>query len=236
MKYILFVIILLVILLFIRIYTKGAVYTNKLIQCYTNDADFCGIKEYKYALPNNIKQDLNNCIADPNNAKRVNIPKWKAGKTIPTSVINKKYPNIIKWYHDYAKVISKLIGEKVETTQLYLPTSCCVLIYDEKDDFINWHFDVNYFTGRFFTVLIPITNSKTSTQFIYKDKNEKDVAIDLINDLCVVFEGDNLFHMASKLGENEKRIILCLQYSTDNYINPFNKILMNIKDFTYTGV
>lgn len=233
-----FLIVLVVVLIvfFIKYYVKGGVYKNKLIKCYDKNAKFRGIKKFKYDLPCDLKSQLELLLQNKNIQKRVNIPKWKAGKTINTKSIYEHCPDIIKWYNNFSSEISELVGEKVTTTQLYLPTSCCVLIYDEKDDFINWHFDVNYFKGRFFTVLIPLSDEITSTKFIYKDKNEKDVSIELIKDNCIVFEGDNLFHMASKLDFNQKRVILCLQYTTNNHINFLNKILMNVKDIAYIGI
>ena len=33
-----------------------------------------------------------------------------------------------------------------------MPTSCCILVYDREGDGIDWHYDVNYYFGRFFTV------------------------------------------------------------------------------------
>jgi hypothetical protein len=183
-----------------------------------------------------IQKTLEKCINDESIQKRVNIPMWKSGKTIPTSILVKNHPDIILWYKGFAKTISELVNDNVEITPLDLETSCCILIYDEKDDFINWHFDVNYFNGRFFTVLIPITIERTCTKYIYRDHNEEEKEKDLVKDKCVVFEGEKVFHMASKLCKGEKRAILSLQYSTNSDINLFNKLFMRFKDVAYIGV
>lgn len=212
-------------------YKNGGVYQNKIEHCEGADG-FCGLRTFKYMLPSSLQTQLETLV-NSDMAKRVNIPNWKAGRTISTQMITKHAPEVISWYTDFQKNVSTLVDVPVKPTSLDLPTSCCILVYDEEDDFINWHFDVNYFDGRFFTVLIPITNVDTCTKFLYKDHKSDNKAISLGDQLCVVFEGDNLFHMASKLCKNEKRAILSLQYSTNPNISLINSMFMRLKDGAY---
>jgi len=216
-------------------YFKGGYYYNKISHCDISDDisdDFCGIKIFDYQMPQNLCQLL---IDHSHKAKRVNIESWKYGKTLST----KGMPNeILEFYFNFADNISNLIGEKVYTTPLNLPTTCCLLVYDEPGDFINWHFDVNYFDGRFFTVLIPITLDDSCTNFRYKNHKSENVDVN-INTLnkSVVFEGDNLFHMATKLcNDDSPRMVLSLQYTTNPNINYINYFLMNLKDLAYVPV
>ena len=120
-------------------------------------------------------------------------------------------------------------------TDLSLLTSCALLIYENEGDWINWHYDYNFYDGRFFTVLIPITNHSTCTEFQFKtDKNEiKTIKLTDNNSIC--FEGNYLYHRASKLCKNERRIVLSCQYVTDNNIGFFNNLRMKIKDVAYIG-
>lgn len=229
------ILVIIVLSIICNMYNSGGVYKNKIKHCHSKLQEFCGIKEFSYTPPIHIKTDLEKCINDTSIQKRVNIPMWKSGKTIPTSALVEHYPNIILWYKDFAKTISVLVNDNVDITPLNFETSCCILIYDQKDDFINWHFDVNYFNGRFFTVLIPITIDKTCTKYIYKNHNEENKEIDLVKDKCIVFEGEKVFHMASKLCEGEKRAVLSLQYSTNSDINVLNKLFMRFKDVAYIG-
>jgi hypothetical protein len=213
-------------------YLVGGVYINKISHC-KDSVGFCGLKTFYYRFPESIKLKLVELIKNEDIAKRVNIPNWKAGKTISTEMIIREAPEIISWYKNFGHSMSGLIGDKLEITSLSLPTSCCILIYDEKDDYINWHFDVNYFNGRFFTVLLPITNDETCTKFVYRDASSDERDVNIRNNLGVIFEGDNLFHMASKLCSNQRRAILSLQYSTDSMISPMNRMLMGLKDMAY---
>ena len=88
----------------------------------------------------------------------------------------------------------------------------------------------------FFTVLIPITNSLTCTKFEFVNNNTNKIeSIDLINNTSICFEGNYLYHRASKLCKNQRRIILSCQYVTDNEMTDINKYRIKLKDFAYTG-
>jgi len=227
---------------FLFMYKRGAYYQNHISHCgklpkritSTSTSDsFCGISTFDYTLPCDIRNSLTN-ISNSDIAKRVNVYQWKAGKTVSTQQLLKYDSKIINWYIDFANEVSKIIGEPVKHTSLDLPTSCVLLIYDEKDDFINWHFDQNHFEGRFFTVLIPISEDITCTKYLFKDANEEIQTIDH-NEGNIIFEGSKVFHMASKLCDNQKRVVLSLQYVTDDNISLYNSLLMKIKDMAYTG-
>jgi len=66
-------------------------------------------------------------------------------------------------------------------TDLNLPTSCAILIYENEGDWINWHYDYNYYDGRFFTLLIPISNNLTCTEFQFKNDNNEIKSVNLQN-------------------------------------------------------
>jgi hypothetical protein len=210
-------------------YYKGGYYYNKLHDCQKS---FCGINVFDYSLPDELRDSLLNVS---NNAVRVDIKNWKYGRTVSTKGMPS---NVLNFYNDFSNTISDIVGETVYPTPLNLPTSCCMLVYDKEGDFINWHFDVNYFDGRFFTVLIPITLEESHTKFKYKDSHSNDVELDLGKlNKSVVFEGNELFHMATNLGPTDNmRIVLSLQYTTNININYFNRFLMGVKDLAYIPV
>jgi hypothetical protein len=83
--------------------------------------------------------------------------------------------------------------------------------------------------------LIPITNDLTCTKFQIKDENNNIKDIDLRNNNSICFEGNYLFHRASKLCKNQKRIMLSCQYVTDNNMSFINQLRIKLKDFAYIG-
>jgi hypothetical protein len=242
-KYVLLTVTLLVFCIIIYAYNSGSCKIQKKYIC--ND-DFCLYKQFQVELTSNIKNDIHNMILDKSIQKRVDISFYpenilncalpnKKGVTISTQNVIKNSNDLIHFYeNDLCDIVSNLIGLKLYPTSLDLPTSCSILIYENENDWINWHYDYNYYEGRFFTVLIPITQELTCTKFQFMKDNGEIISLDLTGDaLC--FEGNYLYHRASKLCANQKRIIFACQYVTDNSISLINKARIQLKDFAYTG-
>jgi hypothetical protein len=243
-KKILGLIILIILIIAIYGYNSGSC---KLEKEYICDKSFCLFKEFKIYLENKIGLEINSLISNKDIQKRVEITTYpetifncalpnKKGITISTNNIIKYAPQLINYYqNELCKKVSQEINLKLYPTDLKFPTSCALLIYENEGDWINWHYDYNYYNGRFFTVLIPITNNITCTEFQFKDSNNDVKSINLINNNSVCFEGNYLYHRASKLCNNQKRVILSCQFVTDNSMSLINKIRIKMKDFAYIG-
>lgn len=243
-KKILGLIILIILIIAIYGYNSGSC---KLEKEYICDKSFCLFKEFKIYLENKIGLEINSLINNKDIQKRVEITTYpetifncalpnKKGITISTNNIIKYAPQLINYYqNELCKKVSQEINLKLYPTDLKFPTSCALLIYENEGDWINWHYDYNYYNGRFFTVLIPITNNITCTEFQFKDSNNEVKSINLINNNSVCFEGNYLYHRASKLCNNQKRVILSCQFVTDNSMSLINKIRIKMKDFAYIG-
>jgi hypothetical protein len=248
-KYYLVIFIFLYLLPFMYLYGyyTGSCKRNKKYICTKN---FCLYKIFNIYLNTPIKKEIHLLLQNNKVKKRVNIgydflPESlfncaipnKKGVTIPTSILVNKAPKLIEYYNNkLCDLISHKLNLKLFPTDLKLPTSCSILIYEKEGDWINWHYDHNYYKGRFFTVLIPITNSLTCTKFEFVNNNTNRIeSIDLINNTSICFEGNYLYHRASKLCKNQRRIILSCQYVTDNEMTDINKYRIKLKDFAYTG-
>ena len=224
-------------------YNSGSCQINKEYICQDN---FCLIKEFNVELNQTILTDIDIILENKKIQKRVSITTYpenifncalpnRKGVTIPTKSIVEYSPNLISFYtNDLCKKMSSLTGLKLYPTDLKFPTSCAIIIYEKEGDWINWHYDYNYYDGRFFTVLIPITNTLTCTKFQFKDKNNKVIDMDLTNN-GICFEGNYLYHRASKICNNQKRIMLSCQYVTDNSMSFINQLRIKLKDYAFVG-
>jgi hypothetical protein len=223
----------------IIMYIQGGVYrSSKHSPCTwtkKSKVGFCDLQVLQLACPPSIKSHILDTIQYKNVGKYVIIPKWKGGRTLSTQDCITYLPDLVHFYHSLTPLVSSIVGSLVTTTPLYLPTSCAVLVYEKENDYINWHYDVNYFLGRFFTLLIPVTENTTCTKFIYKDSAKQDISIDLRGDTSVLFEGEHVFHMASKLCKNERRVLISLQFTTNDDRTLFSKILTRFKDIAFIG-
>jgi len=225
-------------------YNSGSCKINKKKQVVCTNK-FCLYKEF-YVNINKYLDQMKTMLSNKNIQKRVSIQIYpenifncalpnKSGTTISTQNINKYCPKLIHFYqNELCRKVSQEIGLKLYPTDLNMPTSCAILIYEKENDWINWHYDHNYYNGRFFTLLIPITHDLTCTKFEFKDDDNNITSMDLTtNALC--FEGNYLYHRASKLCKNQRRLILSCQYVTDNSMSFINKCRIKLKDFAYTG-
>jgi hypothetical protein len=50
-----------------------------------------------------------------------------------------------------------------------------------------------------------------------------------------IFEGNLVYHKATKLCEDQYRVVLSMQFSTDPRMNPFQQIMMWLKDRAFVG-
>jgi hypothetical protein len=242
---ILLLIIIIILLIILYGYNSGSCQIKKNYKC---DENFCLFKEFKIHLSDELKNEINNLILNTQIHKRVDISMYpetifncaipnKRGVTISTQNIVKHAQNLITYYqNDLCDIVSKEINLKLFPTDLSLPTSCSILIYENEGDWINWHYDYNYYDGRFFTVLIPITNDLTCTEFQYKDNDNNIKSIQLVNGKSICFEGNYLYHRASKLCNGQNRILLSCQYVTINNMSFVNKLRLRIKDYAYIGL
>ncbi len=233
-----------IIIIFIYGYNSGSC---KLEKKYICDNNFCLYKEFKIYLNDTIKNEIKIMLDNKDIQKRVEIETFpetiyncampnRKGVTIATQNLIEFAPNLINYYKNVlCQIVSDEIKLKLFPTNLNLPTTCAIIIYEKEGDWINWHYDYNYYDGRFFTVLIPITNDITCTEFqLITEKNEiKNIHLTNGNSIC--FEGNYLYHRASKLCKNEKRIILSCQYVTDNNMSSLNNLRLKLKDFAFTG-
>ena len=183
-------------------YHSGSCKINKDYIC--NDS-FCLYKEFKVHLQYTLMNEINHLIDNKKIQKRVNISTFpetifncalpnKKGVTISTNNLIKYAPKLINFYqNDLCELVSKQLKLNLFATDLNLPTSCALLIYENEGDWINWHYDYNYYNGRFFTLLIPITNNLTCTKFQIKNGNNEIKSIDLTNNNSICFEGNYLY-------------------------------------------
>lgn len=215
----LFFLLLIIFIIILYGYNSGSCKLNKKYIC---NEDFCLFKEFKIYFTDIIIYEINNLLLKKELQTRVNIETFpetifncalpnKKGITISTNNLVKYAPKLINFYeNDLCKIISKKLNLNLYPTNLKLPTSCAILIYENEGDWINWHYDYNYYNGRFFTLLIPITNNATCTEFQFKNDNNEIKSIQLANNNSICFEGNYLYHRASKLCKKSKKNYIIL--------------------------
>lgn len=171
------------------------------------------------------------------------IPTHKKGGTIPYEYLRSHAPLAVDLYHspEYQAFLSRIVGDRVLPTPLHHPSSLSVLVYEKPGDYIGWHYDHNFYKGRFFTVLLGIENrghgedGLSSVRLIVR-KPDGDIIIPTPPNMLVVFEGAKVLHRATQLSEGERRIILSMTYSTDPRYSLVREGMRRVKDVAFVGV
>ena len=223
--------------------TRGKMYTNQLAHCQHVDSDdqFCGITTLPLELPVELRHQIMTALPSTQDlAVRAYIPGVRAGRTVLTSTMIEQLPDVVRWYESAKQHISATVGEDVYPTDLSLPTSCCLIVYDREGDGIDWHYDINYFMGRFFTVLVPVNMDRTCSVFVYRDAYGVDRQLELQSPeyagRAVVFEGTLVYHKATPLCAGQQRVVLSLQYATDARLTVWNRLMTFVKDRAFAGL
>ena len=197
---------------------------------YVNRFNF--IKKIQLSIPDEYKQKL--FEISKTNGIRIEIPK-KRQKCISLKRLLELYPTIVEWYKTLPPIISKIIGAKVKITPLTEPNSLCLVVYEQEGDFIDWHFDTNHYNGRYFTLLLPVSNVPTCGNYQYRNSNEKTQTVILDEGESLLFEGDKVYHKAKKLCANQRRVVLSCTFTTSQKIPTIEYIFQTIKNIGIFG-
>ncbi len=122
------------------------------------------------------------------------------------------------------------------------PHSCVLYYYTQPGDHIGFHYDASYYKGKRYTVLISLVERSEHCRLVARVRKHgeaeeiRETRIPMDPGTVVLFNGDKLWHAVTSLGKGEERIILTLQYVTNQEMGPFKKMFPNLKDaFAYFG-
>jgi hypothetical protein len=172
------------------------------------------------------------------------VPGHKKGGSVGFYAIRDKAPVTLALYRSPA--LRMFLSRLAESNLLLCPEddphSCALYYYTEPGDHIGFHYDTSYYKGKRYTVLIGLVERSEHCRLVarlYQDHPEREIRemrIAMEPGTAVIFNGDKLWHAVTPLGKGEERIILTLQYVTNQEMGPFKRMFSNLKDaFAYFG-
>lgn len=174
---------------------------------------------------------------------RVNLPLHKRGESISYHALRYCAPEITAFYlsAELRDRCSEIIGTRVYPTPVNDLSSCSLLIYDQPDDHIGWHHDINFYRGRHFTALLPLVNrdaagSDVSSARLRVREERVERVIPTRPNTLVLFEGAYVYHSVTRLREGERRIILSMTFCTDTSAGTLQNFMRRSKDIAYFGL
>ncbi len=176
-------------------------------------------------------------------SSRSHIPLHRKGGTISYDTLKQHAPKTLELYQssEYQNLISRIIGEHVIQTPSHHPSSLAVLLYERPGDHITWHYDRNFYKGRYFTALLAIENrghaadGLSSVRLLVRKKSG-DIPIPTPPNTLVLFEGSEVLHRTTRLKEGERRIMLSMTFSTNPHYSWMKDIMRRVKDSSFFGI
>lgn len=192
----------------VRMYMRGKRFRKESFKKHCVHSDFCGLRTLVLPFPHGERVlDLVASTA----GIHVDFGYRRRGTTFDSNTIHRALPEVVAYAQSLRPMLSRLVGEPLEMTEARNPTTISIIHYNGDGEGIDWHYDLNHYVGRFFTLIIPI-QTLGSGRFEYLDPQGRVQRVDPL--LAVFFEGDDVFHRGSE-NYNGVRTILSIQYATN---------------------
>jgi hypothetical protein len=165
------------------------------------------------------------------------LPGHKQGGSVSRHTLDLVAPFIAELYRSPALIewLQTLCGERLQPSPAEDPHAYALYFYTERGDHIGWHYDTSYYAGRRYTVLIGVID-RSSCRLEYQLHTREqgaatvDGAVQIPPGGLVFFDGDALRHRITPLAAGEMRVSLTFEYVTDPRMNPWWRLISNMKD------
>jgi len=151
-------------------------------------------------------------------------------------------PTDIQKYYYSKKIqedVSRAVGENVYYSDESEKYRIFARLYEDEDDFLDWHYDNNFTMGNRYTLVIPIIIDKNNTsEFMIKDRltgDEKVIPIPIGKG--VVYNGSITYHSISRQTKGSRRMVIIIPFYTNykkNFIGNIREYIRNITDKNLT--
>jgi hypothetical protein len=202
-------------------------------------------------VPNALPQSLiDELVAEyrslgPRAAHRSWIPRARKAGTVGYGTIQRQAPRMAATYQSRAmlELSSRLAKKDLVLKHANDDHAAALYVYDHAGDGINYHYDTcGCEMGASYAIIIGLINQSSSVfaADLYKRTQSqpiRHVAYATPPGSMLLFCGDNVWHEATPVRDNEERVVLCLSYvMRGKHVQGFKRFTENIRDaFFYFG-
>lgn len=189
-------------------------------------------------LPDTLLNALTNTL--PNLKDKIHrnfIPGHKKGGSISRFDLDQSAPEFRSLYACEAlwTFLEKLCDRKLLPCPADDPHTYALYYYTEAGDHIGYHFDTSYYKDSRYTLLFGLEdNSSCRLECqLYKnnpDRETQQLDVHIKPGTLVFFNGDKLWHRVTPLGDDERRVVLTMEYLTSSEMSRFGRFVSNMKD------
>jgi hypothetical protein len=151
-------------------------------------------------------------------------------------------PDEIKLFYDennyLREKVSKAVGENVyyaDNSEKYRIFS---RLYENEDDFLDWHYDNNFTIGNRYTLVIPlIVDNGNTSEFMIKDrKTQEEIIVPVPLGKGVVYNGSVTYHKISQQTDGQRRMVVIIPFYTNYKKTFFGKMREFVRNVTYQSL
>src|SRR6185503_8906678 len=205
-------------------------------QQYREQNEFLFLREFlpKAAVEEALVPDVERLKPELN---RNYIPMHKKGGSVSYFLIRERAPAFLELYRSPTMIefLSELVGANLMLCPENDPHACALYYYTEPGDHIGFHYDTSYYKGARYTILMGLVDRSTQCKLVcelYKDDPTRamlELQLATEPGTVVIFNGDKLWHSVTPLGEGEERVVLTLEYVTNQSMGPVQRLYSNLK-------
>jgi hypothetical protein len=208
MRILVFTIMIILIILYINYYNGKQFKPCK--TCAPNEIFYVDVQSPPYYTVQELYDEITQ--HGPKLRPEVNFNNAK-GKKLSYSQL----PEAIKKFYenDYLqKRVSDAVGENVTYADEGEEYRIFAKLYEDENDFIDWHYDNNFTVGNRYTLVVPIlVDSENASQFMIKDTQSGDEKIVPIpNGFGVVYNGTITYHKITKQKDGVRRLVVVIPF------------------------
>jgi hypothetical protein len=170
--------------------------------------------------------------------------KIKKGGSVSYYDVMRDAPAIVAFYRspEFIAWLSAITREQLLVCPENDPHACALYYYTEPGDHIGFHYDTSFYRGKRYTVLLGLVE-RSSCRLVcelFKDdpaRETETLSVHTVPGTLVMFNGDKLWHAVTPSAAGDDRVVLSMEYVTDQRMSPLNRIVSNVKDaVAYFGI
>ena len=143
-----------------------------------------------------------------------------------------KLPECVKDFYEndeFARIASEAFDERVTFAPISEQYRIFSRLYEDDDDFLDWHYDNNFTKGKRYTLVIPVMVDECNTsEFMIKDrKTEEEILIPVQVGQGVIYNGTDVYHKITQQTKHCRRMVIIIPF----YSNYEKGFLGDIRQF-----
>lgn len=141
-------------------------------------------------------------------------------------------PECIKNFYEtmqFENIASQAMGERVTFAPRTEQYRIFARLYEDDDDFLNWHYDNNFTKGNRYTLVIPVlVNDCNTAEFMIKDRRtQEERVVKVPLGQGVIYNGTDVYHKITQQTKGCRRMVVIIPF----YANYEKGVLGELRQF-----